>query len=68
MQSYLSRYQRGEGAAVWSDLVALGTRVRLAEHGEEAQAVAHETMRRVRHNLEEIHRRLDDIGYSSPIS
>jgi hypothetical protein len=63
LQAYVSRYQRGEGAAVWSDLVALGTRVRLPEYVEEARAVARETMWRVRHNLEEIHRRLNDIGY-----
>ena len=50
----LERYQNGEQREVWRDLVALGERVRDAEVFPDAQAVASETMRRARHNVESI--------------
>lgn len=59
----LRRYQAGEHEAVWADMVALGASVREAAHLEDAWAVARETMRRARHNVELIIRRLDEIGY-----
>jgi hypothetical protein len=59
----LRRYQAGEHEAVWADMRALGPRVREAPHFEDAWAVARETMRRARHNVELIIRRLDEIGY-----
>ena len=60
---FLRRYQAGEQAAVWADMRALGPGVRAGEHEEDALAVARETMRRARHNVELIIRRLDQIGY-----
>jgi hypothetical protein len=59
----LRRYQAGEHEAVWADMLALGSRVREAPHFEDAWAVARETMRRARHNVELIIHRLDEIGY-----
>ena len=59
----LRRYQAGEHEAVWADMLALGPRVRDAAHLEDALAVARETMRRARHNVELIVQRLDEIGY-----
>jgi hypothetical protein len=61
--SLLRRYQSGEHEAVWSDMVALGAAVREAPHAEDAAAVARETMRRARHNVELIIRRLNALGY-----
>jgi hypothetical protein len=59
----LRRYQAGEHEAVWADLLALGSNVREPPHADDAWAVARETMRRARHNVELIIRRLDQIGY-----
>jgi hypothetical protein len=61
--SLLRRYQAGEHEAVWADLVALGAAVRKPPYAEDAWAVARETMRRARHNVELIIRRLDQLGY-----
>jgi len=63
MASYLERYQQGEYVEVWQELAALGDRVRAEPNYSDAQAVAQETMQRVRRNLELIHSRLQDIGY-----
>ena len=63
MASYLARYQQGEHEAVWRDLVALGARVREPAVRDDARAVAAETMRRVRHNLELLVPRLREIGF-----
>ena len=59
----LRRYLAGEHAAVWAEMMALGPRVREASHIDDARAVARETMRRARHNVELIIQRLDQIGY-----
>jgi hypothetical protein len=59
----LSRYLAGEHERVWAEMTALGPRVREAPHVDDAWAVARETMRRARHNVELIIRRLDQIGY-----
>jgi hypothetical protein len=61
--SLLRRYQAGEHEAVWSDMRALGAEVRKAPYADDAWAVARETMRRARHNVELIIRRLDQLGY-----
>lgn len=61
--SLLHRYQAGEHEAVWADMVALGAEVRDAPYVADAWAVARETMRRARHNVELIIRRLDEIAY-----
>ena len=57
------RYQAGEHEAVWADMMALGAAVRKPPYAEDAWAVARETMRRARHNVELIIRRLDQLGY-----
>jgi hypothetical protein len=63
MATFLERYQQGECVEVWSDLERLGEQVRDQEHLADATAVASETMKRVRHNLETLADRLDTLGY-----
>jgi hypothetical protein len=60
---WLARYQAGEFEAVWAEMVALGPKVREAQYLGPARAVARETMRRARHNVELIIKRLDAMGY-----
>jgi hypothetical protein len=60
---WLTRYQAGEHEAVWTEMTALGLRVRQPLYAEHAEAVARETMRRARHNVELIIQRLDKLGY-----
>src|SRR5262249_15063365 len=60
----LRRYESGEHAAVWADMMALGPRVREAPHRDDAWAVACETLPRARHNVELIVRRLDQLAFS----
>ena len=61
--SFLRRYQAGEHEAVWADMTALGAAVRSGPYADDAFAVARETMRRARSNVETLIRRLDGIGY-----
>jgi hypothetical protein len=61
--SYLSRYLAGEHREVWGDLQALGDSVRHEPVLSDARAVAEETMRRVRRNVEVIEARLRALGY-----
>jgi DNA-dependent RNA polymerase auxiliary subunit epsilon len=67
MATYLERYQQGEHEAVWRELIALGDAVREEPHYSDAKAVAAETMRRVRHNIELLYDRLKQIGYKFDI-
>jgi hypothetical protein len=60
---FLERYMAGEYEAVWAELVSLGPAVRNPQYLPEAQAVARETMRRARHNVELIIQRLDGMGF-----
>jgi hypothetical protein len=60
---WLRRYQAGEHEGVWADMMVLGAAVRQVPYFDEAWEVARETMRRARHNVELIIRRLDAIGY-----
>src|SRR6266849_6050327 len=60
---YLERYLAGEYELVWDELVALGAEVREEPLYSDALAVARETMRRVRKNLEMLIPRLVTIGY-----
>ena len=62
-RKWLRRYQVGEHEAVWTEMTALGSSVREPRYAEHAEAVARETMRRARHNVELIIRRLDKLGY-----
>ncbi len=62
--NYLNRYLNGEHQQVWKELVALRSAVRRPQHIDQAQAVATETMRRVRTNCERIIARLQSSEYS----
>jgi hypothetical protein len=62
-RSFLDRYQSGECKAVWDDLVALGSGVRHELYLEDARAVAKETMRRAKRNVETLIAKLDQMGY-----
>jgi hypothetical protein len=61
--NYLERYQNGEYEQVWKELQALEANVRQQPYLSQAQAVATETMRRVRRNCERIISRLQGLGY-----
>jgi hypothetical protein len=61
--NFLQRYEAGEHEAVWADMMALGRQVRERPYLADAFAVARETMRRARHNVEAIIERLDALGY-----
>jgi hypothetical protein len=61
--NYLERYQSGEYGQVWQELQALGAGIRKEPYNTQAQAVATETMRRVRRNCERIIARLQSFGY-----
>lgn len=63
MASFLDRYLRGEHEAVWEELTALGEQVRTEPIYSDAWAVASETMRRARTNVEWLIPRLEEIGY-----
>lgn len=63
MASFLSRYQAGEHVQVWAELQALGEQVREEPLYSDALAVARETMRRVRYNIELLIPRLTELGY-----
>jgi len=63
VDTFLERYQAGDRIAVWDDLVALGDEVRHKRYHTDAVAVAAETMRRARHNVELLIQRLDGMGY-----
>jgi hypothetical protein len=60
---YLERYRSGQYVEVWNELLALGAAVRQPPHAEPALAVAAETMRRVRLNVDRIITRLRALGY-----
>ncbi len=61
--TYLGRYLNGEYKQVWDDLFHLGTKVRQEPFHTDALAVAHETMRRVRKNIEVLIAKLVQIGF-----
>src|SRR5271165_5013364 len=63
MPTLLERYQAGDHMRVWADLEALGDAVRKKRYFVDAQAVANETMKRVRHNAEVVVARLESLGY-----
>lgn len=62
-KNWLERYRAGEREAVWAELVALGASVREPPRSDQAMDVARETMVRVRQNVEELHKRLKNVGY-----
>src|SRR5260221_9203460 len=63
MSTFLERYERGEHVQVWDELLALGEAARAEPLYADAQAVARETMRRARHNVEALIARLLALGY-----
>ena len=63
MPTFLERYMSGEHVEVWADLVTMGDRVRQEPVLGDAQAVADETMRRARQNIETLIPRLAEAGY-----
>lgn len=63
MPAYLERYLVGEHERVWAELVALGGDVRQEPFYSDALAVARETMRRARANIETLIQRLTTLGY-----
>jgi hypothetical protein len=63
MRDYLSRYQQGECRQVWEELYQLGTAVQQPDIYPDAWAVARETMKRVRSNIETLIPRLKHLGY-----
>jgi hypothetical protein len=63
MGQYLERYLGGEYQAVWNELLVQGAAIRTEPFASEAWAVAQETMRRVRHNIEYLIPRLRMLGY-----
>jgi hypothetical protein len=62
--TYLERYVAGEYEPVWAELHALGAAVRAEPLYSDALGVAHETMRRVRYNIETLIPRLEALGYA----
>jgi hypothetical protein len=60
---YIERYKNGEFEQVWNDLQSMGPSIRDDEFFSQAQAVATETMERVRRNCETIISRLTKMGY-----
>jgi hypothetical protein len=63
MPTFLEHYLNGQHTEVWTDLIALGDEVRKDPVLTDAQAVANETMRRARQNLETLIPRLAAAGY-----
>jgi hypothetical protein len=61
--SYSDRYHFNTCAPVWATLTAFGPAIRHEPLYSDALAVARETMRRVRSNIEVLLDRLPQIGY-----
>ncbi len=61
--TFLDRYRNGERVEVWDDLTSLGAGVRHALYFDDAIAVAAETMRRTRQNIETLIGRLAAVEY-----
>jgi hypothetical protein len=61
---WLGRYRDGDHVMVWREMVSRGPEVREStELFIEAEAVAHNTMRRARQNIEHLQRTLCEAGY-----
>ncbi len=63
MGRFLDQYQSGEHEQVWNELIRLGDQINEKPLFDDALDVAHETMRRVRKNIEMLIPRLCAIGY-----
>src|SRR5688572_7089271 len=60
---FLERYLNGEHVQVWAEMLALGAQIRQEPYYTDAKAVAQETMRRVKANIEMLVERLKKIGF-----
>ncbi len=63
MSHFLDRYRQGECKQVWDELFAQREAIGREPLFTDASAVAHETMQRVRHNIEILIPRLRTLGY-----
>lgn len=63
MTTFLERYRNGEYEQVWLELLTLSDQVRQEPLLTDASAVAHETMYRVRTNIERLVAHLNGLGY-----
>lgn len=61
--SYLERYKQGEYTHIWQELYTFGDSLVASSKRNDAIAVAEETMKRVKHNIEILHQRLLDFDY-----
>jgi hypothetical protein len=60
---WLNRYSAGECEAVWAEMLQVGEALVSTPAYEHARAVAEETMRRARANVELLIERLQAAGY-----
>ncbi|MGH2502403.1 MAG: hypothetical protein ACRDID_07790, partial [Ktedonobacterales bacterium] len=60
----MERYLAGECVQVWAELQSLDATIRAEPLYADALSVAHETMQRVRHNIETLIPRLHASGYT----
>jgi hypothetical protein len=63
MATFYQRYCDGDRQNVWDELFALKDLVNEDRYLSDAQAVAAETMKRARHNVEKLLPKLDQVGY-----
>lgn len=63
LESYLSRYLAGDTRSVWDEIGSLSTAEMPSDFEADVSAVCRETMRRVRHNVEQIVSALESIEY-----
>ncbi|NWG22439.1 MAG: hypothetical protein HXY39_19195 [Chloroflexi bacterium] len=63
MATWLERYRNGEHEQVWAEMMAAGESIRHEPLFSDALAVARETMRRARQNVETLRDRLEQSGY-----
>jgi hypothetical protein len=64
MAKYFERYLNGEREQVWLELIALGSEIRQEPLYQDTLAVARETMRRAKDNIETLSLRLLELNYS----
>ena len=62
-KSYLQRYKDGEYEQVWAELFHLDEQIYLEPLYSDALAVVHETMNRVKYNIELLKQRLKALNY-----
>lgn len=61
--SYLERYKQGEYVEVWNELYTIGDSLVTSSKRNDAIAVAEETMKRVKQNIETLYQKLLDLDY-----